>query len=280
MSKIFSVTFLFIISACTDVNSFKKLNSETPINLTEYNKALAREYRYLSQDLSDKWQFSEAKYFARKSSKALRGEAVPAEEFAKWNVPQSEIANLEWANARLENIMIDTVQHDYPSRLAHIQMLKDCWILKAGSAKKSDVEECRVEFVLEMSILENILIPTPTPEPNVIIPATISKNEEVVEFALGSDFISSDGIQLLKEVIKDLEGKSNYILKIQGYKDSSEVKNKKLPEKRVKKIAGYLINHGVDKDSIKEIIDENISSPTDEDVKNNRRVVINIEDKN
>lgn len=281
MPRIFALIIILIVSACTNVENLKKIDAAQNANVGAFNAALAREYQDYADVLSSKWHFVDAKYFKQKSQKALTGESTAPEDISKLQLPENHQADLQWANSRFENVAIESVKNDYPSRLARVQMLKDCWVLGASHGyKKEDVEECRMDFVLEIGMLEGALMPSVIIAPIDSLQKT-SVNREDIYFALNSSEIDASSMQTIEKIINVLKETDGYILRINGYRDSAE-KNKDLPTKRAKVVSENFINRGINKNIIEENMVENIKPATIENVKeeDKKRVEIYIENIN
>ena len=145
---------MLVLASCANVNDIKNLDQAT---VSSFNKALAIGYK----DFAKKSSWRDSSYFKLKSKNAAKGQEVLPEDVSKWkNIPEVEVDNLRWARIKLDNVLIDSVRADYPVQLANIQKLYDCWLeMESRGVRKEKIEECRMEFILEIGVLESILMP-------------------------------------------------------------------------------------------------------------------------
>jgi hypothetical protein len=148
-----SIFIITIIICCSSKNQTHNVNRNAKIS--NFSKALQIEYKNSAQMALHDYIFLDYLYFNRKAERAAAGEEVAPDTAAKAGIP-----DLVWARGRLESFMVDSVKEKYPYLLAHSQMLYDCWLARASKNRKpAKTEECRMDFVIEMAVLENILMP-------------------------------------------------------------------------------------------------------------------------
>lgn len=148
------------ITAYLNIDSTNNIKKDQEDNVSAFNKILAKEYKDFADTVFKDGMWLDFMHFKNKSRKAALGKDVVPEDIEKWKSPESEMNNLIWARARLNDFMIDSVKVSYPDKLAHSQILFDCWVERAARKMQPEkIEECRMDFVLEMASLENDLIP-------------------------------------------------------------------------------------------------------------------------
>ncbi len=276
MRIIYSAILVLLITSCANVNGPKKISKPAAeANVTPFNKALAIEYSDFADIAFKDGNWMDSRKFKLKSENAAKGQEVLPEDIKNWKIAQEEVDNLHWASGRLDSVMIDSVKEAYPTKLAHLQRLFDCWVQRAArGAKKNKIEECRVDFVLETATLENILMP-------VLEVQAEAEDKSVIYFGVSSYDVNPDGVHVVNDTIEALSGMHDYSLEINGYADNSGDydSNMKLSRKRTQAVADHFIINGIDKNVIEqnaygEVVSTDSSSETK---KNNRRVEINIE---
>ena len=160
MHKIHIIVLSIFITACLNINSANNIKKHYVDSISSFNKMLAKEYKDFADTAFKDGMWLDYIHFKNKSRNAALGKDVSPEDIAKWKSPESEINNLIWARGRLNDFTIDSVKATYPYQLAHSQMLFDCWVERAARKMQPEkIEECRMDFVLEMASLENHLIP-------------------------------------------------------------------------------------------------------------------------
>jgi len=149
-----------MLASCASVNKTQISTTQNHAAVSDFNKALETEYKNFAKLSLGDYMFLDYLHFKEKSARAQSGEEVAPEDLRKWKLPEEELRNLIWARGRLGSFMVNSAKEKYPNQLAHAQMLYDCWGTRAAKGMKpAKIEECRMDFILEMGSLENTLMP-------------------------------------------------------------------------------------------------------------------------
>lgn len=156
--------FLLLFSAYDYLKGFSEEgfseNTDPNTRTSDYNIILSNEYNNFARLFLMQGEFIDYWHFKQKAKLALTSDNVVVEAIAIDKADQSEVNNLIWATERFQNFNDDTVKKLYPKELARSQILFDCWASRvARNFSVNRIEECRLDFVLEMAALEVKLMP-------------------------------------------------------------------------------------------------------------------------
>lgn len=266
MYKTCAVIVSMLLCSCSGTH-IKKHETH---NVSPFSKLLAKEYKDFASTLFKDGMWLDSKRFHNKSNESALGAEVLPEDVEKWKEPASEVNNLMWASYRLSDFSTDYVKENHPDKLAHSQMLFDCWVERAAKKMKPEkIEECRMDFVLEMSSLENELMP-------IASKLGADKYSGVVYFRLNDSEVDAEGMQAIDSAIGAINNSANYVIKISGYTDGSGANNynTNLAAARASKVVKHLTDRGVDKKNIEQASYNN--EKRDAYNKLNRRVEIDV----
>ncbi len=274
------IVFIFLVSACTSLEQLERLNKASPPKeVSAFNIALAKEYQILAEDEARELRNSNSVYFARKGIAALKGVDIVPEPLADWPIDKAESGNLIWAAKRIDNILIDPVKEDYPLELAQVIKLYDCWIASYEYNKLRN--DCRMDFVLSISALEEMIMPFEPQNENVTTEKKVIFAKDIF-FDFAESSINKKGIQGINETIKALKGLRDYKVKIDAYTDTTGDAsfNEELSKRRAVNVANKLIAKGVSKKKIEKHAhgENNLIFPTKDNTsqKLNRKVTIGV----
>ncbi len=262
----------FLASGCTSLEQLQRLN--LPSVEVDFSTALAREYRDFSQSEENQYDWYDSGYFARKGLRAARGIATPPEALERWDLPKEEVSTLRWARNRLVSILTDGVKSKYPRKAAKAQFLFDCWVeQQEENWQKEDINNCRMDFLMEMAELEHHLFPKPKiTKKNLILPdpsrykKTMSKKPVVakpkavsfkenylVYFDFGKYDINKEAEIIIKKAVGRTKSMNTYLIKVDGHADraGAGAYNKKLSQRRASAVSARFEKGGISKNSMK-----------------------------
>jgi OOP family OmpA-OmpF porin len=140
------VAMLGAVAGCT--SDIEQVRTVKPTGGTTFTQALADEYKQLAVFETDQnFDWASGDYFAGKGLQAAKGEVVPPEELARWNVPTADAEELSAARARLISWLDAGARDSDPERAARAQVRFDCWVENANDeAHQPHMSACRDEF--------------------------------------------------------------------------------------------------------------------------------------
>lgn len=239
--------FVLLLSGCTSLERLKRMSIDPQKNFQE---AIAEQYLQFAQSEEDQYDWVDSGYFARKGIRALRGEDVQPENIEQWNIPQEEVSNLRWARGRLMNVLTNEVKARFPESAAKTQYLFDCWVeQQEENWQTEDINNCRIDFLMEVAILEHNVMPAIAAAPASIAsesPASINENYTVY-FDFGKIDISKGSMDSINKIVTTVGDMSSYNVKLGGHTDRMGTNdfNMKLSKERNDRVEGILVEKGL-----------------------------------
>lgn len=252
-------------------------------NSVTFAQALAQNYSVLSEQESKKLDVLDAQRFAKKAKMANKGKEVLPDELASLDLEEDDIRDLRWGRARLIRALNQSTKTNYAGRAAQTQMLYDCWLDGVEEqGNTDDMRLCRMNFLMELSELENRLAPAPiVAAPQEEYVETYS-GDNVVYFGTDRAALEANEKQVVDNIINIVQGLKTYVIHMEGHTDreASAEYNIGLSKRRVDYVAGKFIERGIDPNTIeKEWFGETRpAKPTEDDVRErlNRRVEVSV----
>lgn len=117
-----------------------------------FEHSLAAEYRrftlYEADDMAD---WIDAEHFAEKTLASARGETVPPEDLADWQLGEAQRPALQSSRARLISAFERDSRILAPHASARAQAQFDCWVEQAEEGHQTDdIAACRTGFLNAM----------------------------------------------------------------------------------------------------------------------------------
>jgi hypothetical protein len=111
---------------------------------------------------SDRADYADADYFARKGIAAESGALVPPEDNANWAIPLEEPyhfrTQMAQARLRLVNDLDNGGRDRFPSLAARAQVAYDCWLERTEDDWASEFDgACHKDFIATITALEQAL---------------------------------------------------------------------------------------------------------------------------
>ncbi len=273
---------IIAMSGCTNLSQLAK---QVPPG-DDFNALLSNEYLAYATAESERYDWYDSEYFAKKGLRAASGLNVQPENLADWDVPQEDYDNVMRERRRIVALVNGPARDKYASRVAHAQVLFDCWLEQVDEQWiGSEPSVCAGQFEREIASIESqILLDSP------VIPAKNNKKSEPVAMeAQHSIFFGFDMVELsergraviddISEMVKRMSG---YSVNVDGYTDTAGPAeyNQMLSKKRAENVANALADKGVDKARITATGhgEANLLVPTEDGVieKKNRRVEVRV----
>lgn len=286
MNKIIAACILVLcLSACTNLQNLEKKG--TAAN-SAFNQALAEEYLGYAQKEAGIYDWIDSSFLAKKGLRATKGKQVKPEELRHWYITKPFQADLQWGYDRLMAVWTDETKQSRPKQLAKVQRLYDCWMEEQEESWQAEaIETCRLNFLLEMSKLEQDLGLGKTPKvarrvtKDVYVQPNVVFNERKLYFDFDSDKVKDQDI--VNQITQRVDSMKEYIVRISGHADRSGPKeyNDKLSNRRAIAVSEKLIAQGVNvrSDDLYSYGENYPAQPTVDGVANpkNRRVEVNIQ---
>lgn len=264
-----SVVALLSLSACDLTGPLQDLKTAQPSG-GRFAQSLATSYLAFSQSEADQSDWLDSRHFALKGLAAARGEAVPPEMPADWDIEkgpsQSELATLR---GRLVAALDGGGRERAPDTAATAQVGYDCWLEQLEEGwQTEDIAACRKQFLTALESMESGT------------PAVAEQDRYQVFFDFAAYQIDPIAHQIVAEAAKAIaQSKSTNIVVI-GHADRSGATdvNMALSSRRAEMVRRALIEVGVPADRVHAVAqgEGDPLVPTADGVREpqNRRVVI------
>ncbi len=235
-----------VLSACTSLGML----NEHSLNPTDFDKAVAIEYRDFSAHEKKQRHYINSEYFAQKGLNSL-DDLHPQPELPKnWSLRQADVTDLSGARVRLVNALASGGKQNLPEVAAKAQVSYDCMI--AYAEKRKPAPSCQENFSQAIAALEASLR-APAAADNQAA-RRMGGNNYVVWFDFDGSRLNKKGAETLAEVVaslRELAGK-NYTVKLSGHTDraGSESYNQRLSERRANSVKQALENNDIPGDKL------------------------------
>ena len=253
------LSMIAFLSACTSLDRLKRQDTSS---VSPFNQELAEKYLLFAQSEEDQFDWFDSGYFARKGLKAARGEEVFPESIGQWDIPRSDVQNLQIMRERLLNVLTPSVKQELPINAANAQFLFDCWLEQLEENWQTDhITACHMEFLNELSRIENNLrkfeannVEDLTEELEVeekVEKLLDLEKKYVVYFGFDKVDISKDGTKVVNEISSMIKDMNSYKIKLGGHADlaGSDKYNMELSKRRNDSVLNVLVKNGA-KDSM------------------------------
>ncbi len=277
------------IAALTGCTNLSQLAKQAPAG-DDYYALLSNEYLAYSAAEAEQYDWYDSEYFAKKGLRAASGINVQPENIADWDIPSKDHDKIASERRRLVALVNGPAREDFPSKVAHTQVLFDCWLEQVDEQFLIDKESvCESQFEREIADIESQIllakpaIPSNGDDTNANLKAVESSHSIFFGFDLAK--LSMRGEAVINEVADLVKKMSDYSIDIEGYTDTAGPSdyNLNLSQARADNVANTLIESGVNQSLInaKGYGESNLLVTTADDVseQKNRRVEIKVNGK-
>ena len=141
-----------ILAGCTsDIDTLRNTQGTG----SPFTKALTDEYRQMSVNEADEYDWPDASYFARKGLSAANGQVVLPEEPGAWWLPPDKVDEIAQGRARLIQDLDAGGRDRAPEIAARAQARFDCWVEEQEeNHEPAAIAACRDDFLKALAQLE------------------------------------------------------------------------------------------------------------------------------
>lgn len=275
---------LAAVSACAtpfQVSEVQDVLAAPPSTVgTPFTQALAAEYKEATRhEALDEYEWRHAVVYARKSDRAAKGEEVPPEDPANWDVPAQALPVLQEARATLMDDFDKGARQRVPAEAAKAQVSLDCWIEEEWEREADP--SCKTTF---QATEPKLKAPAPAVPVAAEAPA-LPAQPLVIYFETNKADINASAMQILYDAAPALKAAKPIAIHVSGFTDTvgGKAYNQSLSERRAKAVAAQLKKLGVEGVTV-EVAGfgkDKLAVPTKNNVKErlNRRAVVTWEPK-
>jgi len=197
------ISLLLLLAGC--VSSLQKLKNTQP-TAEDFPSSLASEYLAYADSESEQGRLFSSEYYASKGVKALKGEKVEPEAVDPKLLPVSR-EELTTARGQLMTVLNDDVKRSSPQKLAHAQLLFDCWQHELKRNINQEKAPCGDEFKSTMSELQEVS------------DQLLYKNEaqHAIAFTEKSAALSDEASATIKDIAAQAKGAKRYTIQLSAY---------------------------------------------------------------
>lgn len=222
------IVSLLLLSGCaTPLHKLKEINP----NANDFNSSLASEYLAYADSESEQGRKLTAQRYADKGLKALKNETVLPQEADK-SLTDEQQKELAAARIKLIALLNDDMKRVTPQKLAHAQLLFDCWQYQLSKDLNQEKAPCADEFASTLTELQEV---------SDSFTYTM-KSTHAVTFARSSAKLNASDKATLKAVADSM--KESDLVEIEGHATSG-APGEKLSAQRLAAIKAVLIEAGV-----------------------------------
>lgn len=270
-----------LLSGCA-VSSLPDIKASTPSG-GAFNVFLHKEYVKLAEMEAAEFDWSDAETFTIRARDVLEGNPPLPEEISARDLPETSIAELTGARARLMAALDAGGREASPEHAAGAQGGFDCWMQEQEEdLQPADIAACKKAFMFHIEALEAALkpaeAPAAAPKPLAQLPAL--PKPIAIYFGFDSAKIEPTEAAKIDQAIRDYDAGKAVVLRLAGHTDTrgDADYNQKLSEARVDAVFAALASKGFNLTKIRTTAlgEELPAVQTGDNVKeqNNRRVVI------
>jgi OOP family OmpA-OmpF porin len=256
----------------------------SPQDPTTFNQRLAVEYASLATTMNhtpmtgNSGDWADADYFARKSMKAGRGEAVAPDFNANRLIPLEQPygfrTQLTDARERLVRDLDNGGRDQQPALSAVAQSRYDCWVEQMERDWQLGASgTCRAEFLAALDELESPKVGTSAPPP-------VAAQEYNVFFAFDKSRLSPEAVQIIAEAAKAGSGAGVIRIEVLGKADlaGTDRYNMDLSRRRADAVRDALVDDGIASERIEArwVGEREPPVPTAQGVREQRNRVVEI----
>jgi len=230
MRPLLPVLALVFLSGCG--MQVKQLDAANP-SANDFPSALASEYHDYADSEYEQGRYSSAGHFAGKGLDSLNGKSVDPDA-VNGSLPADEQKTLSDSRAQLVKFLNEDIKRVSPQKLAHAQLLFDCWqneLLKDISQTKAP---CQEEFHSTMAELQEV-------SDNLVYG---KETNHVVLFAAKSTSLDESALASIKEVAEHVKGMPHYRVLLVAYV-GHRTSQRHLTEARLSAVRHALVKAGI-----------------------------------
>jgi OOP family OmpA-OmpF porin len=249
------IIFLFLCSCANKLQDLASREQELK-NRQTINGYLALEYLQYARDLTNKYNWRDADYFARKGIKAARNQQVFPEVPENWDLDSSQIEEATLGRQKLVQLFFNQkARQMLKPQLAHLHLLYDCWITREKEPwQLADMARCKVLFFrLDEEINKYLEEQKPKKEIKIVQITEPEFTRFDIYFDLDLYKFNSGADKIFHELLKHLETlNGDYKILLVGNADrmGKKLYNDALAQKRSIAVKTRLIKNGVPEDLI------------------------------
>ena len=260
-----------ILAGCTsDIDTLRNTQGTG----SPFTKALTDEYRQLSVNEADEYDWPDASYFARKGLSAANGQVVLPEEPGAWWLPPDKVDEISQGRARLIRDLDAGARDRAPEIAARAQGRFDCWVEEQEeNHEPAAIAACRDEFLKALAQLEA--------QPAAAAPPAMAPETYIVYFDFDKSNITTAGQAVIDQVVADAKKMGTPNISVTGHTDTAGPAdyNMKLSLRRADAVRASLIKQGIPAANITTAGrgEEDLAVPTPNntpEAKNRRAVII------
>jgi len=224
------IYLLLLLTGCT--SPLQQLKNIHPA-AEDFPSSLASEYlAYADSEAEQGRQFA-AEHYAGKGMKALKGEKVEPEAVDA-KLPPVSREELTAARAQLMTVLNDNVKQTSPQKLAHAQLLFDCWQYELKRNLNQEKAPCGDEFKSTMAELQEVADP--------LIYSNATKH--AILFAEKSTALSDEALATIKDIATQAKGAKRYTIQISGH-IGKRAAQRTLSERRLSIVRKAFVQAGI-----------------------------------
>ncbi len=196
---------------------------------TDFPSSLASEYQDYADSELEQGRTSIANHFASKGLDSLNGKVVEPEPVPK-SLPEANQQMLGEARAQLEKFLTDDIKAAMPQKLAHAQLLFDCWQNEERKKLDQEIAPCEAEFHASLAELQD-----------VSDAKNLGQNSSyVVNFTSKSMVLDKQALATVDDVAKQIHGLQHYTVKLSTYVGKGHEQHR-LSDTRLKAVRKALV---------------------------------------
>ena len=230
MRIVLPLLLLVALTGCaTKVKELHELNPAA----NDFPSALAAEYHDYADSEYEQGRTSSAEHFAGKGLDALNGKPVELEAVNS-SLPEATQKIVSDAHTQLVKFLNDDMKRVAPQKLAHAQLLFECWqneLLKDLNQVKAPCQEELHSTMAELQEISDALVYG-------------KQTDHVIVFALKSTEIDAAGLAAIKDVAEQVKGLPHYRVMLLTY-TGHRASQRHMSEARLANVKHALIKAGI-----------------------------------
>ena len=230
MRPFLPLIFLVALSGCA--NHVKQLRDLNPA-ANDFPSSLASEYQDYASSEYEQGRLFSAEHFAGKGLKALKGEQVEPEQ-VDGSLPEADRNVLSESRTQLVKFRNEDMERVSPQKLAHAQLLFDCWQNELRKRLNQAKAPCAEEFHSTMAELQEV-------SDAIVFDKEASHS---VLFSRKSTNLDKQGMAVIKSVAERVAGLPHYRVMLLAYTGRA-AHQRHMTEERIAKVRRALVKAGV-----------------------------------